>query len=80
MCHHLAAAATNNEKTYRYDPPNIEQIIVDGDIAIVRLIWTLRVTSVGGSNTEITKEKGLDVFRRQSDGSWKIAISYAYPL
>jgi ketosteroid isomerase-like protein len=47
--------------------------------SIVRLIWTSRMSDKSRSETTTIKEKGLDVFKRQGDGSWKIVISYAYP-
>jgi ketosteroid isomerase-like protein len=80
MCSQLTKVLTNNDKIFSYEAPEIEQIIVRDDIGVVRLIWTLKVSSKDQSKTQLTKEKGLDVFKRQKDGSWKIAISYAYPL
>lgn len=71
MCQTLKNAF---EKTLTYEAPIIEQIIIEGDLAVVRLIWTLK------ANEESVQEKGLDVFKRQKDGSWKIIISYAYPI
>ena len=55
-------------------------MLVDGDTAVVRLVWTLTVTDASGTAIDVVREKGLDVFRRQPDGTWKIRISYAYPL
>jgi len=42
----------------------------------VRLVWTLRVRS--GASTVESKEPGLDVFRRQPDGHWKIIRYMGY--
>lgn len=78
MCKQLTGILSSIGKTYEYEAPEIEQVIVEHDLAVVRLIWTLKVTD--GSHQEVIKEKGLDVFRCQKDGTWKIAISYAYPL
>jgi uncharacterized protein (TIGR02246 family) len=61
--------------TYSFD---IKEIIVSGDIAIVRLVWTSRVSQEGASQITETKEPGLDVFRRQPDGKWRIARYMAY--
>ena len=80
MCRNLTATLTNPDKIFRYEAPKIEQIIIEGNMAVVRLIWTLRTSTQNGSETELIKEKGLDVFKRQADGTWRIAISYAYPL
>lgn len=77
MCRHLTAVLTQTDKIFHYDPPLIEQVIIEGNLAVIRLIWTLKISSKNG--TETIKEKGLDVFMRQNDGKWKIAISYAFP-
>lgn len=79
MCRSLKAVLTDSNRTFSYEAPNIEQIIIQGDMAVVRLIWSLKISSENPLKTELIKEKGLDVFKRQKDGSWKIAISYAYP-
>lgn len=77
MCTGFAAAFARTEPTLRYDAPAIEEIVVDGDLAAVRLTWTLRIAGASGESVE--RERGLDVFQRQADGSWKIRISYAHP-
>lgn len=80
MCLHLTQVMKNPDITYKYAAPKVEQVIVEGDLAIVRLIWTLNTTNKNNPKNEIVHEKGLDVFRRQSNGSWKIVISYAFPM
>ena len=78
MCRRLAAAIDDPERRFRYDPPQIKEIEVSGDLAVVRLVWTLRVTGRDSPQELIVKEDGLDVFRRQPDGTWRIRISHAY--
>jgi len=73
MCKHLHEVIHDKERAFDYAPPEIEEIIVDKNMAVVRLIWTLQISN------ELIQERGLDVFERQVDGSWKIRISYAYP-
>jgi ketosteroid isomerase-like protein len=80
MCTHFTKIFTNSDQTLHYEPPEIEQVIIEGNLAVVRLIWTLKVSQKNQSGIEMIRERGLDVFRRQPDGSWKIAISYAYPI
>jgi len=46
--------------------PDIHDIIVMGDDAVVRLTWTL-TTEVNGVKDRTTEE-GMDIFRRQPDG------------
>lgn len=79
MCHHLTNALTSSQKRYHYDEPEIEQILVSQELAVVRLIWTLNVYDLAKRENTLIKERGLDVFKRQNDGKWKISISYAYP-
>jgi steroid delta-isomerase len=77
MCSALHRALGDRSKTliYSFD---IKEIIVSGDMAIVRLVWTSRVSNEGSSQVTETKEPGLDVFRRQRDGKWRIARYLAY--
>jgi uncharacterized protein (TIGR02246 family) len=77
MCSALHRALGDRSKTLAYSF-DIKEIIVSGDIAIVRLVWTSRVSREGASQITETKEPGLDVFRRQPDGKWRIARYMAY--
>jgi steroid delta-isomerase len=79
LCGLLHRSLADPTRTFSY-ALDIKEVIVSGDMAVVRLVWTLTVIS-GGAKTEESREPGLDVFRRQSDGSWKIAryIAYATP-
>lgn len=79
MCRQLTASLTDLERIFHYEAPQIEQILIQGNLAVVRLVWILRISYKNRSDVDLIKEKGLDVFKRQADGSWKIAISYAYP-
>jgi len=79
MCQHLTKALNDSDKLFRYEAPKIEQILINGDLAVVRLIWTLNISDKNQQLMETIREKGLDVFKRQQDGSWKIIISYAFP-
>jgi ketosteroid isomerase-like protein len=51
---------------------DLKEIVAEGDMAVVRLVWTLttRVKATGAVTT--TEEQGLDVFGRASDGRWRI--------
>jgi uncharacterized protein (TIGR02246 family) len=77
ICNLLQRALADRSKkiTYSFD---IKEIIVSGDMAIVRLVWTSRASQEGSSQVTETKEPGLDVFRRQPDGQWRIARYMAY--
>jgi ketosteroid isomerase-like protein len=80
MCAHLTHVLHDPQKTFGYDPPQIEEMLVSGDMSVVRLTWTLHVKPGNGSRESTIIERGMDVLHRQPDGSWKIRISYAYPM
>jgi uncharacterized protein (TIGR02246 family) len=77
LCANMQAALTDPAKTYHYDL-EIKEILVSGDLAVVRLVWTLKVRPKDAGSEQITREPGMDIFRRQSDGSWKISRYMAY--
>jgi ketosteroid isomerase-like protein len=77
LCRLLRRSLDDRTKTFAYSL-DIKEIIVSGDLAVVRLVWTFKVTLPGAANAVETKEPGLDVFRRQPDGSWKIVRYIAY--
>lgn len=76
MCSNLAALQLRTDIKLRYDMPDIHEILVAGDVAVVRLTWTL-TTEVNGVR-DTTTEEGMDIFRRQPDGRWSIARFIAF--
>ena len=78
FCDQMRGQFRDPSKTFSYDEPDIKEIIVEGDLATVRLFWTLTVRDTSGKVLETIHEDGVDVFRRQPDGSWKIHISHAF--
>jgi steroid delta-isomerase len=77
LCGLLHRSLDDRTKQFAY-ALDIREIMVSDDLAIVRLVWTLTVTIPGAANAVESKEPGLDVFRRQPDGSWKIIRYIAY--
>ena len=77
LCGLLLRSLADRTKRFTY-ALDIKEIIVSGDMAVVRLVWTLTTTLPGTSMPVESKEPGLDVFRRQPDGSWKIVRYIAY--
>ena len=71
ICGRIDRLLATPDLRLRYDDPEIREIIVSGDIAVVRVGWTLTVQK--GGARESTQEGGIDVFRRQPDGRWSIA-------
>jgi steroid delta-isomerase len=56
---------------------DIKEILVLGDVAVVRLVWTLTIAPKDGASIE-SIEPGMDIFQRQADGSWQIIRYMAY--
>jgi ketosteroid isomerase-like protein len=76
MCGNLAKLLARTDLLVSYKNPDIHEITVSGDVAIVRLTWTLTTEANGTQDT--TKEEGMDIFRRQPDGRWSIAWFVAF--
>jgi ketosteroid isomerase-like protein len=67
-----------SDKTRRYSYAlAIKEILVWNDVAVVRLTWTLTMTPKDGK-TITSIEPGLDVFRKEADGRWRIVRYIAY--
>jgi hypothetical protein len=62
---------TDRSKNYSYSL-QIKEVFVSSDLAVARLMWTLKVMSVGSAAEAISEELGMDLFRKYPDGSWKI--------
>ena len=56
--------------------PDIKEILVFGDMTVVRLTWTSTVTGPEGDVKSV--EPGIDIFRVQPDEGWKIMRYMAY--
>lgn len=78
FCEQMRGLFTDPSRSFSYAEPDIREILVDGDLATVRLIWTLTVRDAEGKVLETVEENGVDVFRRQDDGSWRIHVSHAF--
>jgi steroid delta-isomerase len=78
ICRLLHTSLSDAGKRFTYSPPAIKEIIVSGDLAVVRLTWTLTVRKEGTPDDVTSQEIGLDVFRRQPDGRWKIIRYIAF--
>lgn len=76
LCARLHRALTDHATSFHYGL-RIKEIIVSGSLAVVRLTWISTATPSGGHSTT-NDEPGLDVFQRQSDGTWKIIRYIAY--
>ncbi len=76
LCGNLDRVLARPALQLHYDNPDVHEIIVSGDLAVVRLTWTLTTQADGAKDT--TTEEGIDIFRRQPDGRWSIARFIAF--
>ncbi|MGC2199384.1 MAG: nuclear transport factor 2 family protein, partial [Stellaceae bacterium] len=77
LCELLRSSLEDGQATYRYSM-RINEILVYGETAVVRLAWTLEVEKADAAK-ETIQEHAVDIFRRQAGGSWKISRYLAYP-
>jgi ketosteroid isomerase-like protein len=76
VCDLLMKSLTDGTRDFSY-ALDIKEALAFGDVAVVGLVWTLTITD--GNGREIKSvEPGMDIFRRQADGSWKIVRYMAY--
>jgi len=78
LCARLDALLAKPGRQLHYDNPDIREIIVSGDIAVVRLFWTL--TARKGVGTDTSTEAGVDIFKRQPNGEWSIARFISFSI
>jgi ketosteroid isomerase-like protein len=76
MCDGLRRSLADRTKRYAYSLA-VRDVLVSGDLAVVRLTWTLTITKPD-ARPEVSREPGIDVFKRQADGTWKIIRFIAY--
>jgi steroid delta-isomerase len=77
QCELLASALSDRTRRYR-NALDIREILVFGDIAIARVIWTQTVRETDSGKETTTVEPGLDVFRREPGGQWRIIRYLAF--
>src|SRR6516162_4053398 len=65
ICELLHRSLAKPDKKFAY-AVDIKEILVFGDLAIVRLTWTLTVSDMSTAAPATTHEPGLDVFQRQA--------------
>lgn len=77
QCKILHDALSDKERRFHY-ALEIKEILSFGDIAIARVVWTLTIKK-GENGPEATiVEPSLDVFRKESDGQWRIFRYLSY--
>jgi ketosteroid isomerase-like protein len=51
--------------------PTVEEILVSGDMAVIRINWTTTVTETSPARSATRQMRDMQVWRREADGSWK---------
>ena len=77
LCSNMKRALADPQHRYA-NRLELLEIIVSGDLAAVRLIWHGTVRDVATGAETRTTEPGIDIFRRQPDGTWRIARFIAF--
>ena len=72
-CDILTRSLNDPAREYHYEL-DLHEVIVDGDLAVVRLTWTLFVSPLNVTAVE----PGIDVFRKEADGTWRIIRYLSY--
>ena len=78
LCSRLDALLAKPGLELHYDNPDIREIIVSGNLAVVRLFWTLTARMAAEQDT--TTEAGMDIFRRQPNGVWSIVRFISFTI
>lgn len=60
--------------------PTIEEILVSGDMGVIRVMWTTTTTETNPPRESTRQMKDLQVWRRESDGTWKLARGMHYRM
>jgi steroid delta-isomerase len=76
MCGQLRRVLGDRTRHFTY-ALQVKEVLVSGDLAVARLVWRLTEQRTGEPATT-TEEVGLDVFRRQPEGDWKIGRFITY--
>ena len=53
--------------------PTIEEILVSGDLALIRVMWTTTTTNAEPPRQTSRQMKDFQVWRREKDGTWMFA-------
>ena len=79
ICALLQRSLADPSKRYAYDL-EIKRGDGLGRMAAVRLVWTLTIKHHGDPDhaSAVSKEPGVDIFRRRPNGSWQIVRYLAF--
>jgi uncharacterized protein (TIGR02246 family) len=77
QCELLTSALADPKRRF-HNALEIREILVFGDTAIVRVVWTQTIGDNDSGRESRTVEPGLDVLRRDADGRWRIIRYLAF--
>jgi steroid delta-isomerase len=77
QCRVLRTALGDSELSLSY-ALDIKEVLVEGDMAVVRLVWVLTTQIKPTGKVSTSTDQGLDVFGKGSDGSWRIIRYMTY--
>ncbi|HJX26902.1 MAG TPA: nuclear transport factor 2 family protein [Thermoanaerobaculia bacterium] len=60
--------------------PNIEEILVSGDLGVIRITWNTTTTETNPPKESTRQMKDLQIWRRQADGTWKLSRGMHYRM
>ncbi len=71
LCKRLRQALGEAAFRYHY-APEIREILISGDLAVVNIVWTLTVTRNGHAGQTVVTEPAMYVMRHEPDGNWRV--------
>jgi steroid delta-isomerase len=72
-CDILTRSLNDAAREYHYDL-DLHEVIVEGNLGVARLTWTLFISPLNVTSVE----PGIDIFRKEADGKWRIVRYLAY--
>lgn len=77
LCKRLKAALGQSRVRYNYSP-EIQQILISGSLAVVSIVWTLKVTQNGNNAPTVITEPAMYVMQHEPDGHWSVIRFLAF--
>ncbi|MGH7082843.1 MAG: hypothetical protein ACREFV_10285, partial [Acetobacteraceae bacterium] len=77
LCKRLQAALGQSGVRYNY-APEIQEILISGSLAVVSIVWTLKVTQNGKSAPTVITEPAMYVMQQEPGGHWSVIRFLAF--
>ncbi len=78
ICDGFKKIFEEKNREYRYQF-KINHIYRSGDLAAVRITWSLDIFE-NNARISTTKDEGLDILQKQTNGEWQIVNYLSYPI